>query len=134
MARVSTATTLSNGVYTGGMAWKAAGGARDGESFELPADAYWLTGHDGQSIAVVPSEQLVVVRLGLTPSKLQYRAARLLEKVVVAAREPGPQLYFLRECHRGCLQLAGTRKQSWYVIQSEGYGNDRKGRPLLGQP
>lgn len=89
--RVSTATELSGGIYTGGLAWKAASGERRGESFELPADTYWATGHDGQSLAIVPSERLVVLRLGLTPSKLKYRPEKLLEKVVVAAREPVPE-------------------------------------------
>ncbi len=34
---------------------------------ELPADTYWASGHDGQRVMVVPSEQLVVVRMGFTP-------------------------------------------------------------------
>ena len=34
----------------------------------LPADAYWGQGHDGQRLYVVPSAQLIVVRLGFTPS------------------------------------------------------------------
>lgn len=43
----------------------------------LPEDTYWLRGHDGQTVAVVPSQNLVVVRLGLTPSKLAYRPQAL---------------------------------------------------------
>ncbi|MDO5734985.1 MAG: serine hydrolase [Propionibacteriaceae bacterium] len=34
---------------------------------ELPDDAYWAVGHDGQRMYVVPSADLVVVRLGFSP-------------------------------------------------------------------
>lgn len=91
MSRVSTPTMLSNGIYTGGMAWKSASGERKGDTVvDIPADTYWASGHDGQSLAIVPSERLVVLRLGLTPSWVKYRPEKLLEKVVVAAREPVP--------------------------------------------
>jgi CubicO group peptidase (beta-lactamase class C family) len=90
--RVSTATALSDGVYTGAMAWKMESGERKGDDpFALPADTYWAVGHDGQSLAIIPSERLVMLRLGLTPSRLKYRPAKLLEKIVVAAREPVPE-------------------------------------------
>ena len=50
--------------------------------FGLPADTVWMNGHDGQAIALVPSRELVVVRLGLTPSKLQHRPQRLVQALL----------------------------------------------------
>ena len=41
--------------------------------FDLPDDTYWMQGHDGQIVAIIPSKKLVVVRLGLTPCKLGYK-------------------------------------------------------------
>lgn len=73
------AAPASNGKYGRGQLWLEGpdGGDDAGNSSEqgidLPADTFWLLGHDGQSIAIVPSQKLVVVRLGLTPSKLGYR-------------------------------------------------------------
>lgn len=52
----------------------------------LPADAYWASGHDGQRLYVVPSQQLVVVRLGFTPTLEgdAVRTDRLLADLVAA--------------------------------------------------
>lgn len=48
----------------------------------LPADAFVLSGHDGQNIFVIPSMDLVVVRLGLTPRAMGYDATGLAAAVV----------------------------------------------------
>jgi CubicO group peptidase (beta-lactamase class C family) len=91
-AMLETATPVSNGRYTQALTWKF---APEGEGTEpsgaLPADTFWASGHDGQSITVIPSEGLVVVRLGLTPAKLKYRPLELVSKVMAAAREPLPE-------------------------------------------
>lgn len=50
--------------------------------YELPEDAYWLLGHDGQTMTVIPSRRLVVLRMGLTPMKLGYKPQVLVEAVV----------------------------------------------------
>jgi CubicO group peptidase (beta-lactamase class C family) len=70
--------------------WGPSGDTPDGQNpdtpFKLPADTYWMEGHDGQSIAIVPSQQLVVVRLGLTPHRLLYQPQGLLAAVVKAVQ------------------------------------------------
>ncbi|WP_028032788.1 serine hydrolase [Chelativorans sp. J32] len=57
--------------------------------FDLPDDAYWLIGHDGQTVTIIPSRQLVVVRMGLTPNKLAYKPQALVEAVVRALDAQG---------------------------------------------
>lgn len=80
----------SNGEYGNGQLWLHGpqGGTPDGEDpdagFDLPADAVWALGHDGQSMAMIPSKGLVVLRLGLTPSKLGWKSQALVEAVVRA--------------------------------------------------
>jgi len=80
----------SGGQYGMGQVWRwgPSGDAPEGQNpdarFQLPADTYWMEGHDGQSIAIVPSQQLVVVRLGLTPLRLLYQPQALLAAAVKA--------------------------------------------------
>jgi CubicO group peptidase (beta-lactamase class C family) len=80
----------SGGQYGQGQLWRwgPSGDTPEGQNpdlrFQLPADTYWMEGHDGQSIAVVPSRQLVVVRLGLTPHRLLYQPQALLAAVLKA--------------------------------------------------
>lgn len=87
---VGAATSLSNGQYTEGLAWKTGPQNLPNETFGLPADTFWAQGHDGQYMAVIPSEKLVVVRMGLTPGRLGYKPEELVSKLMIAAREmPG---------------------------------------------
>ncbi len=62
----------SAGKYGRGQLWLT-GPGDDDSGFDLPGDTFWLRGHDGQTVTVIPSRGLVVARLGLTPSKLGYR-------------------------------------------------------------
>jgi CubicO group peptidase (beta-lactamase class C family) len=77
----------SNGTYGRGQLWLRGpeGGLPSDEDpdagFDLPDDIFWLEGHDGQSVAVIPSKSLVVVRMGLTPSDLGYRPQALVAAV-----------------------------------------------------
>jgi CubicO group peptidase (beta-lactamase class C family) len=48
------------------------------------ADTYWLQGAEGQSIAIVPSKQLALVRLGMTPQGLGYQPQAMLAAILKA--------------------------------------------------
>jgi CubicO group peptidase (beta-lactamase class C family) len=56
----------------------------DGTAYDdrLPLDTYEALGHDGQSLAVVPSEDLVVLRMGFTPTDVDDRFEDLVADVV----------------------------------------------------
>lgn len=75
-------------VYGKGQLWIEGPGDEEspgaGTAAGLPGDTYWMEGHDGQTVAIIPSEQLVVVRLGLTPAKLGYRPQIMLAALVKA--------------------------------------------------
>ncbi len=80
----------SDGNYGRGQLWLHGprAGTPEGEhsdsGFDLPDDAFWLLGHDGQTTTVIPSENLVVVRMGLTPSNRGYKPQGLVEALVMA--------------------------------------------------
>lgn len=78
--------------YGNGMLWLRGPGPTtpEGEDpdkgFDLPEDTYWMLGHDGQTTTVIPSEGLVVVRLGLTPRSAGYYPQRMVRALVEALR------------------------------------------------
>jgi CubicO group peptidase (beta-lactamase class C family) len=52
----------------------------------LPADTFWLRGHDGQTVTIIPSMKLIIVRMGLTPWEMGYRPEPLISAVIHATR------------------------------------------------
>ena len=84
--RMTERTSNSGGAYGGAQVWRQGpGGAPDAE-YGIDAEVLWMLGHDGQSVAIIPSENLVVVRLGLTPSREGYRPQRLVAAIRQALR------------------------------------------------
>ncbi|MVA97123.1 serine hydrolase [Nitratireductor sp. CAU 1489] len=79
------AAPASDDAYGRGLLWlhgprgTTPEGTHADDGFNLPEDAFWLLGHDGQTVTVLPSQGLVVVRMGLTPSKLGYKPQALVE-------------------------------------------------------
>lgn len=49
---------------------------------DLPADIFFASGFEGQYIAIVPSRDLVVVRLGVTPDDRAWRLGSFLRAVI----------------------------------------------------
>ena len=87
---ISSPSLASKGEYAQGQFWRwgPQGATPEGQNpdgrFNLPADTFWMRGHDGQTVAIVPSQQLVVVRLGLTPQSLHYQSQALLSELLKA--------------------------------------------------
>jgi CubicO group peptidase (beta-lactamase class C family) len=80
----------SRGQYGHGFVWLWASdpiieGQNPDVAFGIPPDTFYLSGHDGQSIAVMRSRQIAVIRLGLTPYAQRYSPQRLIQAVLEAA-------------------------------------------------
>ncbi len=89
VAMMASPVAASAGQYGHGQVWlwgsdAKAPGVNPDAAFGIPADTFWLSGHDGQSIAVIRSRQLVIVRLGLTPESLGYSTQALVKAVLEA--------------------------------------------------
>lgn len=85
-----TAAPASHGQYGQGQLWLEGPDADNPKgtnpdiAYHFPADTFWMQGHDGQSMAIIPSKQLVVVRLGLTPHKYLYKPQVMLAQIIQA--------------------------------------------------
>lgn len=66
----------------GGLFWLNRGGSRD----RLPADAYWMAGHMGQTTMIIPSRDLVLVRLGPSPGGDGEYFEELAVRILAAVR------------------------------------------------
>jgi CubicO group peptidase (beta-lactamase class C family) len=81
VAMMASPVAASHGQYGHGLVWL------DREAGDrIPSDCFWMQGHDGQSVAIIPSRALVIVRLGLTPSSDQYRPQPLTIAVLDAEK------------------------------------------------
>ncbi|WP_081158325.1 serine hydrolase domain-containing protein [Ensifer aridi] len=78
-----TPTAVSGGDYGSGQVWLQENGIRAGTG-NFPPDTFWMLGHDGQAIMLVPSLRLAIVRLGLTPSRLRYDVQKLNARIIEA--------------------------------------------------
>jgi CubicO group peptidase (beta-lactamase class C family) len=82
VAMMASPVASSGGQYGHGLVWLSPSDAGLG----IPADTFWMKGHDGQSIAIIRSRELVVVRLGLTPEYDHYQPEPLVKAVLDAAK------------------------------------------------
>jgi len=91
VAMMASPVAASGGEYGRGLVWlwgsdAVTPGKNPDAAFGIPADTFWMEGHDGQSTAIIPSRQLVIVRLGLTPARDHYQPQPLVKAILDAAR------------------------------------------------
>jgi CubicO group peptidase (beta-lactamase class C family) len=90
VAMMASPVAPSGGHYGHGLVWlwgsnALVPGKNPDTAFGIPADSFWMEGHDGQYIAIIPSRQLVIVRLGLTPRRDHYQPQPLVKAVLDTA-------------------------------------------------
>lgn len=89
VSMMATPVAASRGQYGKGQTWlwgseAVTPGVNPDTAFGIPADTFWMSGHDGQSAAIIKSRQLVIVRLGLTPYVTGYSPQRLVQAIIQA--------------------------------------------------
>jgi CubicO group peptidase (beta-lactamase class C family) len=86
---MATPVKASGGQYGEGQTWlwasdAAKPGVNPDGAFGIPTDTFYMSGHDGQTIAVIRSRQLVIVRMGLTPYSSGYSPQSLIKAILAA--------------------------------------------------
>ncbi len=87
VAMMAAPVAPSGGEYGHGMVWlwgsdAIVPGKNPDSAYGIPADTFWMEGHDGQSAAIIRSRDLVVVRLGLTPVSDHYLPQPLVKALL----------------------------------------------------
>jgi CubicO group peptidase (beta-lactamase class C family) len=87
VAMMAEPVAASKGQYGKGQTWlwgsdPASPGVNPDTAFGIPPDTFWMSGHDGQNIAIIKSRQLVIVRLGLTPYAAGYSPQPLVKAIL----------------------------------------------------
>ena len=77
---VSTPAPTSQDQGYGGLFWLNRGGRYD----RIPLDAYWASGFMGQRTTIIPSRDMVVVRLGPSPAGFDGYFNELLGRILDA--------------------------------------------------
>ena len=95
VAMMAEPVAASKGQYGKGQTWlwgsdAATPGVNPDAAFGIPPDTFWMSGHDGQNIAIIKSRQLVIVRLGLTPNDVGYSPQPLVKAILEATKTPAP--------------------------------------------
>ena len=78
MKFVSTPAPADKSLGYGGLFWLNRGGAWKG----VPEDAFMAAGHMGQYTMVIPSRDMVVVRLGPSPGGTQKYFSELVSRIL----------------------------------------------------
>ena len=93
VAMMAEPVAASKGQYGKGQTWlwgsdAVTPGVNPDAAFGIPPDTFWMSGHDGQTVTIIKSRGLVIVRLGLTPYEAGYSPQPLVKAILEATKTP----------------------------------------------